>query len=223
MAITYQNNANGSSSGSTITTGAFSGAVNAGDLLVIFIYPYGSNSSVTLTVTDNLNSGNYVNAVNSYYSAGELQFAAYYMVCNASGSAGTTTIMATYTGGSGPFTRAYAVHYNGFVNTATLVSADTTAVNSGDSTNPTTTSFNNSYANEVSLLGCGCSTTVISASPSGWTNRIVGNQVAIWDQYNSTSGNSVSASITLTGTAYWQTAVASFYDAPAGAAIAWIT
>ena len=220
MAITYQGNASVSGSNLPLTTTAFTEAINTNDLIVLLACPV-QNDAITIAASDNLNSGSYTVASTANYSAGSMQMTVLYKVCNASGSAGTTTI--TVTGSGAFFTYVAAMHYNGFVQTPTLIPADVTT-NSGSSATGLATGFNNSQNNELCVLSWSGANGRTVTTPSGWTQReFVGTQLWTYDQSVSFSGTAISASLTLSSSTFWQTSVVGFYDAPAGAAIAWIT
>ncbi len=98
MAFTYiqgagaQNSTGGGSTAKTLSA-TFTGAVSAGDLIVVFVTNYNAG---TVTVADNVNSGNYT-AGPSFTTTSDPWCLSFYRVIPAGGSAGTFTITMTST------------------------------------------------------------------------------------------------------------------------------
>jgi hypothetical protein len=214
VAITYKDSQNGGSSTWPITSGAYSTAVQTGDLLICATL-YVQGSGATLTMSDNLNSGNYTNVVNTSYGAGSLQLTVGYKVATATGTAGTTQI--TVTGGSnGNYAAMILLRYNGFVYTPTPVAADTFS-NTGHTSGPATIAgFNNSDAAEllVAFIQTASGSTTFGSPGAAWNGRSGANNSQSWDQILTTSGNAISFSSALNQLDYWLDGIVAFYDAP---------
>ena len=214
MAITYRDSQNGGSSTWPITSGAYSTAVQTGDLLICATL-YVQGSGATLTMSDNLNSGNYTNVLNTSYGAGSLQLTVGYKVATATGTAGTTQI--TVTGGSnGNYAAMILLRYNGFVYTPTPVAADTFS-NTGHTSGPATIAgFNNSDAAEllVAFIQTASGSTTFGSPGAAWNGRSGANNSQSWDQILTTSGNAISFSSALNQLDYWLDGVVAFADGP---------
>lgn len=221
MAITYSNEIFGQGGTSPISTAGSGGsaAINPGDLIVAFVMGI-QTSGISFAVSDSVNTGNYTLANNNNFSAGLLQIATFYKVCNGTGNESTIVITATGTGAD--FTFLVCSHYVGFVNTPTLIPADVTT-NFANSAGPAAaTGFNNSQANEVIVVGAMASNGgSLSAAPGGsWIGpgAFSSNKVESYCEVKSTAGNAISFSDVMTTTDNWIVSAVGFYDAAANTA-----
>jgi hypothetical protein len=228
MAITEVRFANTTSYPYSIVNG---GTVAVGDLLVCAMLQRYTNSHLIHTFTDNLNVGswNAPTSLDFYTSQGanNPQLTLAWIKCD---TAGTPTVSVGNTETSEGVV--YLAQYTGFVNSASLVSADITQ-NQGTSTSPSATGLSNSKTNELTVVVACCGDQAGGQNFSSVTGSFTGrdgfgsgtSNFAYGDVIEATSGNSLSWGATITS-AQWGVMLASWNDqatATNTAPIAWIT
>ncbi len=225
MAITLQDHANGSAGGGPPPSVAFNTAVSIGDVLIGVVHSESGSSPGTVTVSDNVNSGNY-SPLNSYLDSGTSSWIGiFFKVANASG---TPTVSVAES--NNLFGKMNILRFNGFVGTPTAdATMDATGPFTGATTavscSPITTNFN------IELLITGnvrSSGSYTSANITGWTafdGATFGSDV--YYAVEATSGTTNNFAGTLGSAGAWQSVFAGIYDAGGGATgtatIAWIT
>lgn len=225
MAITYvENESNGFvNTNSATLTCADSVSPTTHGIIAIFNC-YNPSLPSGLTVSDNVNTGNYTQSFTVADATDSLcEIAVYYMKCNATG---TPTV--TFSASAGLNAGITIIHVSGFVNGIAPVAADTASNFGSNATAPTVAGFTNSQANEflLAILATGGGSTLSNPTPANWT--IAGDsdeqQTAYWIE--STSGNSISYGNTISPARGWLAAIVGFYDAAAAAntaSIAWVS
>ena len=216
MAITYVTNQEASSTGTvTLVNPA---AVAVGDVLVgLLMWQRGVVSSITPTITDNLNTGVWqFDPTLKYYNATlQQEIVVGWIQCD---TAGTPTLTAGSLGTAG--TAFQVTQFTGFVHSPVLVTADST-VNSGTSATIAANGFTNSAAPELNIAAItftggqniGARTGNFTDMPfrAGDADDFVAYKI------NTTTGNAVSFGASITS-ANWSVMLASWQDAVASTA-----
>src|ERR1700685_4751388 len=147
MAILQQDYKAGSAGGGPPPATTFNTACSIGDVLVCQVISESGGNPGTITVSDNVNTGNYA-PLNSYVDAGtSTGIAWFFKVANASG---TPTVSCTES--SNQFGQLIIARYNGFLGTPT---ADTsmTGVVTGTTTSVSCSRITTNFNNELLLMG----------------------------------------------------------------------
>lgn len=194
---------------SNITSGslpAFTTTVNVGDIIVAC--GVWRDTSLSYGFSDNVNSGAYTAIPNFPITyANSWICGIYYKVANASG---TPTITPSAYGVNGVW--AIGASYSGFPATPTIVANDQAFNSAASGTALSAGPFSASTSNQVAMCFESSNSSVTSDSMGAifGTPRIVatGAQLRMWDSLGTTpggitSGTSVSASGTLTGSSGW--------------------
>jgi len=210
MAITFADVAATPGNVSTGGTLAMNTSANLKDLIVVFATTGGIGSSgpYTCGFTDSVNTGSYSNiAAARVYLAGNTQGNLLFIPCNATG---TPTL--TFTTNSGTGWVFVASRYTGFLNAATLITADVSTAQ-GTSSAFNTGSFNCTQNAEL-VIGIADNTSAITGgNVSSWNDRGgSGSFDTLYDRIGLASGTSVSLSGTGSAS-QWIGIVQGFYDA----------
>ena len=212
MAIAYVNDGSYVGSGQTILLG---GSVSIGDLLILSYANYYSGGAASMTVSDNVNSGNYSLIAVSILDGGSPECVLVaYKVCNASG---TPTATITPSGGAGTNGRVGYTHWNGFVGTATALTAvpdassaygTSTALNSGSFTTSKNAEFVFGYTDT------GSTSYATPPTSNGWTQNLNLGQTGttIYSQIGVNASTVVQLNGTLSSSATWHAITQGFYD-----------
>ena len=198
----------------TGTTGTYTltESVAVNDLILVQWVPNNVGSAVVPTISDTVNTGNYLEAGTAYYySTGSHSFGQSYIACNASGIP-TLTITAAAMNNC----QLLITHFTGFTNIPTLDVIANTSGTAASFTNTITTTKTNELAVSNTF-----STTTISSTPSGWNPTHSGGDGDICQTYYqfepSIGTYSINASLTVS--AFYNNWTFSFYSATAGLSI----
>lgn len=210
--------------GNAVSSKAFTNPCGVGDLIICI--GNWSTTGGTYSVTDSVNTGNYVqrqlvqNTVNAYG-----MFGVYSMVCNASGTP-TVSLSAT----NSP-QRLLIIRYTGFSGTPTFPASDLSSAQAASSTALNSGSFNTSVPNEYAIAWFNDNGGNLppATANSPFAARMFGTyQLNSYDTLTDfPSGMTLSTAVALVGTLgaadSWSAGVVGFYDSIAsGASVAWI-
>jgi hypothetical protein len=227
MAITFSTSVT-NNSGTGAVSLSLGTTVVPTDLLVAVLAWSNGDVIYTPSITDTVNSGNWIFPAAYQFNAGggfNPQLAVAYKLCNGSG---TPTVNATG-GDSGIGMYLSVAKYTGVVHGPSLVTADS-SINNGTSTTAAASGVTNSFANEVTVCYAVNANGNFAGAPTGsFTIRQGGTSGPIsllGDVISSSSGNALSFSASVSPSAIWAVGLLSFQDtaiAANTAPIAWIT
>ncbi len=207
MAFTYvqgTGHQNASGGGSTATTCAatFTGAVTAGDLIVVFVNNYNAG---TVTVADNVNSGNYT-AGPAVTTASHSWCLSFYRVIPAGAAAGAFTVTMTSTSAGYP-SISCDEYSSPNLSALTIDASGTNHANAGVSATATLTSSLVPTSSDLIVFSASTLSTV-SESGSNLTltynkPNVSGEAMGITTGYLATQTSSINPEVTFSASSDW--------------------